>query len=449
MQGVDRHEILDEGGDVGSELAGAAATPHRGPHEERGLLGRVVGPVGLHPFGHPTVGFDDVRTDERLNETGGAACFDVLADVAPWHRVEGAADVDVTVRADLGPRPGRGLETLAGQSQQGGLFDGCEHRSRGGAVEAAMASLPGDLAAPGHRGGLHLFEAGPLAAAKEALADVAHRAFDAWLVLGLDRPGRVDETAVVLGQLHVPAVELRVIQIRFDRPGLQVVRNEPGGDPAEELERGDVRLDPGRLVHRKHRPDEHVPAHREDHHEHVQLAAAARHRVGPQGEISVIDLGFAARLDIGAPHRRVLGGDLVAELEPHVTPEAGHAHREPVLIAEALPHRRCLVRLEHRRDPVAMDVDVPEREAPRLRVEQFGEPAPNQLGPLGPAQRRAARNQAGRFGRGDVLADRPAVYPDTRRDHRLRSPGVPVLQNLYNVDHLERSPCHVRSQLAG
>ena len=305
-----------------------------------------------------------------------------------------------------------------------------------------MAALPGHLDTPHDGGRLHLFEAGPLATAEEALADVAHWSLDTGLVFRFHRPRRVNETAVVLGQLHVAAVEFRVIQVRLDRAGLQVVWHQPGWDPAEELERGDMRVDPRRLVHREHRPDEHVPTHREDHHEHVQLPAAARHRISPQRKISVVDLGFTARLDLRAQHGHVIGSDLVTELDPHITTETGHAHREPALVAQTLPHRGCLVRLEHLLDPVAVRVDHPERQAPRFRIDQLREPAPRQLKPFRPTQRRPTRHYPGRLRRGDVLADSPAVHPDTRRHLRLRPTRMPVLQNLYDVDHLEHSPCH-------
>ena len=102
MQRVDSHQVLDEGGDIGAEFGGAFAAPHRGAHEERRFLRRVVVPVGLHPFGDRRMRLDQVRPDECLHQTGRSARFDVLADVTPRHRVEGAAHVDVTVRADLG-----------------------------------------------------------------------------------------------------------------------------------------------------------------------------------------------------------------------------------------------------------------------------------------------------------------------------------------------------------
>src|SRR5665811_1146588 len=112
-------------------------------------------------------------------------------------------------------------------------------------------------------------------------------------------------------------------------------------------------------------------------------------------------------------------------------------------------HGRHRVRLQHRFDPVALRVDLRVGEAARLRIHQLGEPAPHQLHPFGPAQRRTARHEPGRLRRRDVLADRSPVHPHTRRDIGLGPTRVPVLQNFYHIDHVERSPCHQTSLLVG
>ena len=93
----------------------------------------------------------------------------------------------------------------------------------------------------------------------ERVADIGHRAFHPQFVLRFPRAGGVDQGAVVLGQLGIGAIDLRVVQIRLVHPGLEVVRHQPGRDPAEELERGHVRLGPGTLIHPQHRAHEQQP----------------------------------------------------------------------------------------------------------------------------------------------------------------------------------------------
>ncbi len=104
--------------------------------------------------------------------------------------------------------------------------------------------------------------------------------------------------------------------------------------------------------------------------------------------------------------------------------------------------RRHRVRPEHHPDPLTVLVDHPERQTARPGIHQLREPTSHQHRPLRPAQHRATRHQTSRLRRGDVLADRLRVHPQTRRDHRLRAPRVPVLQDLDHINHLERSPCH-------
>src|SRR5664280_2903286 len=38
-----------------------------------------------------------------------------------------------------------------------------------------------------------------------------------------------------------------------------------------------------------------------------------------------------------------------------------------------------------------------------------------------------------------LLAD---IHPQAGRPHRLRAPGMPVLQDLHHIDHLKRPPHH-------
>jgi hypothetical protein len=71
-------------------------------------------------------------------------------------------------------------------------------------------------------------------------------------------PRRVDQAPVVAGQLGIPPIDLRVIQVRLLHPDLEVIRVSLHGAPAEELERGHVRLGPRTLSPTHHRADEQV-----------------------------------------------------------------------------------------------------------------------------------------------------------------------------------------------
>lgn len=89
----------------------------------------------------------------------------------------------------------------------------------------------------------------PAASTPEAVTNVGHLAFNARFVLRFQRSRRVDQAAVVLSELGARPVEFRVEDVRSDHSGLQVVRHQPGRDRPEELERGDMRFDPGVDVH--------------------------------------------------------------------------------------------------------------------------------------------------------------------------------------------------------
>ncbi len=105
-------------------------------------------------------------------------------------------------------------------------------------------------------------------------------------------------------------------------------------------------------------------------------------------------------------------------------------------------HRRRRVRLEHLLDAVVVGMDDRPGRAAVTGVDQLGEPALRQLRPLRTGQRWPARRQPGRHSRRHVLADRAPVHTQAGGHHRLLPAGMPVLQDLNDVDHFERSPCH-------
>src|SRR5262249_11491925 len=71
------------------------------------------------------------------------------------------------------------------------------------------------------------------------------------------------------------------------------------------------------------------------------------------------------------------------------------------------------------------------------------EPLPGQRPPLLLGYRRAAPRHPRRLRRGHVPADGLGVHPQAARDLDLRPARVPVLQDLCDIDHGGRPPCHL------
>ena len=117
---------------------------------------------------------------------------------------------------------------VRGKGQQGvGLFgreqvDGCH------AAEGTTAPDVGHVAAPAHGVGLHVDLGGELGgpSGEERVAGIGHRSFHPGLVPRFEGPSRVDQRAVVGGQLGKGPVDQRVIEVRGDHPGLEVVGHD-------------------------------------------------------------------------------------------------------------------------------------------------------------------------------------------------------------------------------
>ncbi len=304
--------------------------------------------------------------------------------------------------------------------------------------------LPRDLQRPAFRLGLHLRQRGELPAPPEAVADIRHRAFHPCLVTGLQRPGRVNQAAVVRGHLGIGPVELRVVEVGFVHPGLQVVRHQPGRDAAEEPERGGVALGPGALVHLQHRPDEHVPRAGQHHDERPDGAQLAGQRVQPPAQLAVVDLRLLTRLGrLRVPHCHLRPADLLRDAGIHIAAEARHTGRQPPLVPQPLVDRRHPhPGLELRGDVIVVLADRRPGHLPQPGIGQFREPLPDQLMPLQLALRRPARGDARRHRRRDVLPQRLAVHPQALRHLAQRPASMPVHEYLRDVNHVERSPCH-------
>ena len=246
------------------------------------------------------------------------------------------------------------------------------------------------------------------------------------------------------GQLGIRPVDLRVVQVRLVHPRLQVVRDQPRGDRAEELERLHVALGPRVLVQPEHRAHEHVPRAGQHHRERPDHQPLPGRRVQPPAQLPVIDLRLGAGLGrIRAQHPHLRAARLLRQVRRHIPAETGHRHRQPPLITQPLMNRRHRhIRRQLGGDELVMLSDRRPGHLPQPGIGQLREPHPHPGSPLGLADRRPARAHPRRGRRGRVLADRPAIHAQAGRDLVLRPSRVPVDQDLRNVDHVEGSPCH-------
>jgi hypothetical protein len=445
VQGVAGQQLADQPGDRLAELGGLPAAPGRGALQEGDLLGRVVGPVGaLAALGSAQVGLDQLSVAEHLQQLGGGPSVDVSADQPPWHRVQRAGDLDVAVGMDLRRRPGRQLERGGRQRQQRGPLGGLEYRQRLRASQRPAGAAAGDLEAPGLGGLHHGLQRAELAAGEEAVAHVGDRPLHARLILRLPGPGRVDEHAVVAGQLGVGAVELGVVQVRADHAGLEVVGHQPLGRPAEEPQRRHVGLHPDSKRHRQHRADEQVPRAAEDHHERPHSPPLAGGRVGPLTQVAVVQLGFLTRRRVGLADRHLPAQRLsVRHRRPDVAAEAGDAGLQAALVTQPLPDRGGRIDRQLLADQLVVGRDLPEAGMAQLGGDQLREPATHQLLPALQADRLAPGDDPGRHGGRDVLADGVAVHAQAVGDLADRAARMPVDQDLGDIHHLEGPPCHL------
>ena len=305
----------DQLGDVLTEGLRAGAAPDRGAHEERDLLRRVVGRVGVPAPSGARPGLDQLPVAEDLHQNVGDPGVDPLADVHPRHAVEHPVQIHVAVRRDPRRQPAGQLERRGRQRQQRRRLDRLEQRQRLRAVQAAVRPGARDRGAPRHRAGLHVDHTAERAAPPERVPDIGHHPLDPRLVAGLLRPRGVDQAAVMLGHLRVRPVQSGVIQVSLDHAGLQVVDDQPVGRRPEVLPGGQVRGHPRGLVHREHRPHEHVPGTGQHDHERPYPADPVGQRVQPPAQIAVVDLRLTRR------YRR-----------------PKHGHRRPVAVREDLGH---------------------------------------------------------------------------------------------------------------
>lgn len=136
---------------------------------------------------------------------------------------------------DLHLLPLHERERTAGQGQECGALVAIEELAHADPVHAVPTARR-HIARPDHRPRDDLVEAREAAAGPEAVAHVRDGALDARLVLGVKRARRVDDRAMMLGELAVRAVEPGVVQVRFEHARLQVVADPRARASPEEAE---------------------------------------------------------------------------------------------------------------------------------------------------------------------------------------------------------------------
>jgi len=107
--------------------------------------------------------------------------------------------------------------------------------------------------------------------------------------------GRVNDAAVVAGEVAVGSVGAWVVEVRVKDAGAQVVGHQTVRRAAEEGERFHVTFQPGAGVLPQDRTEELMAAVRERHQEGVQPSYPLRLRVVPAAGIEEVDLGRRRR----------------------------------------------------------------------------------------------------------------------------------------------------------
>ncbi len=148
------------------------------------------------------------------------------------------------------------------------LVDFARHASR-----RSVHASSGDLAAPSCGTVAKLAEVrAKLLSGKPSLAHVGDLILHARLVLRTANARRVDEEASPLRVFEEGAIEHRLGRMRMHHRRRHVVGHDALDDATEEAPCRFESLDEGRARLHERRPHEHVPAHRERHHEHPELS---------------------------------------------------------------------------------------------------------------------------------------------------------------------------------
>jgi hypothetical protein len=307
-------------------------------------------------------------------------------------------------------------------------------------VDAHPGPDPGPVIGPP----LRVIEVQELLPGEEAPLSEEHAGLDPALVLRGADPRRVRGDPAGLGVLQPLPVPPRLQPVRPVDHGLQVVGDEDGEDPAEEL--------PGRLAARDHRlrrlperqVDIAVPGEHGREHQRVQLPPPVP--VGDHPEIPEVDLDFPAGLAVVDRHRDLRAARGIAALFRREPGQRPVRHRGPRSLQELTDlHQRQVIP-----DPPG-DVLFPLlQQLPRLPVPGRAGRAdrrdhhPDQL--IGQLPFPAVTGQARLLRGRDIACRRLNVHLRPPRGRALALPRQPRTQDLSHFCHQdlpERHPCHL------
>jgi len=246
----------------------------------------------------------------------------------------------------------------------------------------------------------------------------------------------------VVGELGVAAVEARVVEIRLEHAAAEVVGDQAGRTTVEEGERRDMGGQELRLRHAQHGVAEEVPRVGEHHDEGPDAAQGAALGVEPSAEVPVVELRLLARRGIVAKHRGLLLGDLIGELAAHVAAQAGDAHREAVLVAQALVDGGHGGLPDVLLDVVVEGGDLAMHGRACAGISELGEPGVHARRPLRLGEGRASGRHAGGFSAAHVLAHRLTVEAQSAGHLGDAVSRLPMSEQFHHVHHSEHPPGH-------
>ncbi len=267
--------------------------------------------------------------------------LDLSIDQAPRDRVQLASVVHVAVTLDLRTTPGHEIEAGAGQRTELRPLLGLEDECRLLACRAVYP-LARDLLQPALEAGTGFSNVSGCVRPEVVGLHVADARLDLALLLRCAGRRRVDDEAVVAGQLPVAPVQLRLAvgaEGGRDHRSLQVVGHDHLRHPAERFEALDVQAQPCLDALVEDDACNQVTAEAEGHDEDPRLATLAGLGIAELADVAEVDLRDLARPRL---HR---DRDL---LGPHPALTAQHR-------AASLHRRQAAVEVVVRRPQVVED----------------------------------------------------------------------------------------------
>ena len=223
-------------------------TPVPVPLVGQGHVGRDGGVAP--PGGAPQMGGHALAALKDLHRARGEADVDHGPHQGMGDRVIVVVDFDMIVDGDLGDLPLAVDEGRRGQRPERGPVQAREQVLAARPVAAHLAGVQLDEKLPDPRvqGRQREEPVVPESGEDPAFGDL-HGHFDFGFVAGLAWAGREDDGAVVLRELGVRALQPRLVPAREGDPGLELVRHDGPGHPAQERQEALVAPEPvGQLL---------------------------------------------------------------------------------------------------------------------------------------------------------------------------------------------------------